>query len=108
MFPKGGMGNLMKQAKEMQAKMAKAQEEVKLLTDEASSGGGLVKICINGKKEITSISIDKEVLKEDKEVVEDLVLVAVNQAISNISKKIDDTMNAATGGMLGKTNFPGI
>ena len=108
MFPKGGMGNLMKQAKEMQAKMAKAQEEVKLLTDEASSGGGLVKVCINGGKEITSISIDETVLKEDREVVEDLILVAVNQAISNISKKIEDTMNAATGGMLDRGNFPGI
>ena len=108
MFPKGGMGNIMKQAKEMQAKMAKAQEEVKLLNDEATSGGGLVKVCINGEKEITSISIDDEVLKEDKEVIEDLIIVAVNQAINNISKKIEDTMNVATGGMLGKGNFPGI
>ena len=108
MFPKGGMGNLMKQAKEMQAKMAKAQEEVKLLKDEASSGGGLVKVCINGDKEITAISIDKEVLKEDCEVIEDLVLVAVNQAIHNITKKIEDTMNTATGGMLGKSTFPGM
>ena len=63
MFPKGGMGNLMKQAKQMQSKMAKAQEEVKLLEDQGSAGGGLVKVSINGKKEITSISIDDEVLK---------------------------------------------
>ena len=107
MFPKGGMGNLMKQAKEMQAKMAKAQEEVKSLTDEGSSGGGLVKVCINGEKEITAITIDEEVLKEDKETLEDLILVAVNEAISNISKKTEDKMNAATGGMLGG-GFPGI
>ena len=52
--------------------------------------------------------LDEEVLKEDREVVEDLMLVAVNQAINNISKKIENTMDAATGGMLGKTNFPGI
>ena len=107
MFPKGGMGNLMKQAKEMQSKMAKAQEEVKLLTDEASSGGGLVKVCINGQKEITSISIDEDVLKEDRDIVEDLILLAVNEAIRNISKKIEDKMNSATGGMLGG-GFPGI
>ena len=107
MFPKGGMGNLMKQAKEMQSKMAKAQEEVKLLKDEASSGGGLVRGCINGEKQITSISIDEDVLKEDKDIVEDLILVAVNEAINNISKKIEDKMNAATGGMLGG-GFPGI
>ena len=107
MFPKGGMGNLMKQAKEMQSKMAKAQEEVKLLKDEASSGGGLVRVCINGEKQITSISIDEDVLKEDKDIVEDLILVAVNEAINNISKKIEDKMNAATGGMLGG-GFPGI
>jgi len=107
MFPKGGMGNLMKQAKEMQSKMAKAQEEIKLLSDEATSGGGLVKVCINGEKEITSISIDPEVLKEEKDIVEDLVLVAVNGALSNITKKIENKMNDATGGMLGG-GFPGI
>ena len=107
MFPKGGMGNLMKQAKEMQSKMAKAQEEIKLLSDEATSGGGLVKVCINGEKEITSISIDPEVLKEEKDIVEDLILVAVNQAINNITKKTEDKMNAATGGMLGG-GFPGM
>ena len=107
MFPKGGMGNIMKQAKEMQAKMAKAQEEIKLLTDEGSSGGGLVKVCINGEKEIISITIDEEILKEDKDVIEDLMLVAVNQAINNITKKTEDKMNAATGGMLGG-GFPGM
>ena len=107
MFPKGGMGNLMKQAKEMQSKMAKAQEEIKLLTDETISGGGLIKVCINGDKEITEITIDEEVLKEDKEIIEDLILVAVNEAIGNISKKIEDKMSSATGGMLGG-GFPGI
>ena len=107
MFGKGGMSNIMKQAKEMQAKMAKAQEEIKLLTDEGSSGGGLVKVCINGEKEITSITIDEEILKEDKDVIEDLMLVAVNQAINNITKKTEDKMNAATGGMLGG-GFPGM
>ena len=107
MFPKGGMGNLMKQAKEMQSKMAKAQEEIKLLTDEASAGGGLIKVSINGEKEITSVTIDEELLNEDKDVVEDLILVAVNQAINNITKKTEDKMNAATGGMLGG-GFPGM
>ena len=107
MFPKGGMGNLMKQAKEMQTKMAKAQEEVKLLTDEATSGGCLIKVCINGEKEITSITIDEEILKEEKDVVEDLILVAVNEAITKISKKIEEKMNTATGGMLGG-GFPGL
>ena len=107
MFPKGGMGNIMKQAKEMQSKMAKAQEEIKLLSDEATSGGGLIKVCINGEKEITSITIDEEVLKEEKDIIEDLILVAVNEAIHNISKKIEGKMNAATGGMLGG-GFPGI
>ena len=101
------MGNIMKQAKEMQSKMAKAQEEIKLLSDEATSGGGLVKVCINGEKELTSITIDEEVLKEDKDLVEDLILVAVNEAINNITKKIESKMNAATGGMLGG-GFPGL
>tara|TARA_Y100001970_G_C13775372_1_gene622587 strand:+ start:266 stop:592 length:327 start_codon:yes stop_codon:yes gene_type:complete len=108
MFPKGGMGKLMKQAQEMQSKMAQAQEEVKSLEEEVTSGGGLIKVGVNGSKELTSISIDSEVLKEDKEIIEDLVLVAVNQALTSISKKIEDKMNAATGGMLGKTGFPGL
>ena len=108
MFPKGGMGNLMKQAKEMQSKMAKAQEEVKLLEGKGSASGGLVKICIDGKRELTSVEIDDEVLKEEKDIVEDLILVAVNQAMSDINKKIEDTMSAATGGMLGGSGFPGI
>jgi len=108
MFPKGGMGNFMKQAKEMQSKMAKAQEEIKLLEGEGSTGGGLVKICINGKRELISVKIEDEVLKEEKDIVEDLILVAVNQAISDINKKIEDTMNTASGGVLGKSGFPGI
>jgi len=107
MFQKGGMGNLMKQAKEMQSKMAKAQEEIKLLTDEASAGGGLITVSINGEKEITSVTIDEELLSEDKDVVEDLILVVVNQAITNIAKKTEDKMNDATGGMLGG-GFPGM
>ena len=107
MFQKGGMGNLMKQAKEMQSKMAKAQEEIKLLTDEASAGGGLITVSINGEKEITSVAIDEELLSEDKDVVEDLILVVVNQAITNIAKKTEDKMNDATGGMLGG-GFPGM
>ena len=107
MFPKGGMGNLMKQAKEMQTKVAKAQEEVKLLEGQGKAAGNLVVIRINGKREFTSISINDEVLNEDKDIIEDLILVAANQAISDINKKIEDTMNSATGGMLGGS-VPGL
>ena len=108
MFPKGGMGNLMKQAKEMQEKMAKAQEEVKLLEAEGTSGGGLVKVSVSGEKKVIALSIEKEVLDEENDIIEDLIIVAVNEALSNISKKIEEKMNAATGGMLGKTNLPGM
>ena len=108
MFGKGGMGNLMKQAKEMQSKMAKAQEEVKLLEGQGSAAGDLVTICINGEREFTSISIKDEVLSQDKDMIEDLILVAANQAVADINKKIEDTMSAATGGMLGGSGFPGL
>ena len=108
MFGKGGMGNLMKQAKEMQVKMAKAQEEVKLLEGKGSAAGDLITININGNREFTSVIIKDEVLSEDKDIVEDLILVAANQAITDINKKIEDTMSAATGGMLGGSGLPGL
>ena len=65
-------------------------------------------ININGNREFTSVIIKDEVLSEDKDIVEDLILVAANQAITDINKKIEDTMSAATGGMLGGSGLPGL
>ena len=108
MFPKGGMGKLMKQAQEMQSKMAKAQEELSDIKVEGHSGGGMVTTIMNGKKELLSLKIEDEILNEDKEMIEDLVISAVNQAIQNATKAAEDKMNSATGGMMGNMKMPGM
>ena len=104
MFPKGGMGKLMKQAQEMQAKMAKAQDEIVDLTVDGQSGGGMVNVVVNGKKNIISLSIDPEILEEDTEMIEDLILSAVNQGLQNAEKVAEEKMASITGGL----NIPGM
>ena len=108
MFPKGGMGKLMKQAQEMQEKMAKAQEELGGIEVEGQSGGGMITALVNGKKELLSLKIEDEILEEDKEMIEDLVVAAVNQALQNATKAADKKMNSATGGMMGNMKIPGM
>ena len=108
MFQKGGMGKLMKQAQEMQSKMAKAQEEIGDIEVEGQSGGGMITALVNGKKELLSLKIEDEILKEDKEMIEDLVVSAVNQAIQNATKAADEKMNLITGGMMGDMKIPGM
>ena len=105
MFNKG-FGNIYKQAQQMQKKMAKMQDELKNLEIEGSSGGGMVKIIMNGKKDVLSVSIDEEMLKEDKEMVEDMFLAALKQALSNADKKSEQMMKDVTGG--GMPNIPGF
>ena len=108
MFPKGGMGKLMKQAQEMQSKMAKAQEELGDIEVEGQSGGGMITALVNGKKELLSLNIEDTILEEDKEMIEDLVVAAVNQAIQNATKAADEKMNSITGGMMGNMKIPGM
>jgi len=108
MFPKGGMGKLMKQAQEMQNKMAEAQGELVNIEADGQSGGGMVSAVVNGNKEILSVSIDDEVINDDKEILEDLVVAAVNQALKNVNAKVEEKMNSVTGGMLGNMKLPGM
>jgi len=108
MYPKGGMGKLMKQAQEMQSKMAKAQEELGDIEVEGQSGGGMITALVNGKKELLSLKIEDGILKEDKEMIEDLVVAAVNQGIQNATKAADEKMSSITGGMMGNMKIPGI
>ena len=108
MFPKGGMGKMMKQAQELQAKMAKAQSELGDIQVEANSGGEMVVVCANGNKEITSIKINPEVLEEDIDLLEDLVLAATNQALTKASEAVEEKMNSVTGGLMGNFKIPGI
>ena len=108
MFPKGGMNKLMKQAQEMQAKMSKIQDQLNELEIEGQSGGGLVSAVVNGKKELLSISLDNEAINEDKEMLEDLIVAAVNSAMHNANKIAEEKMGSVTGGLMGNMKFPGM
>ena len=108
MFPKGGMGKLMKQAQEMQEKMSKVQEELNKIEVEGQSGGGMIKATVNGKKELLSLKIEDEIMNEDKEMIEDLIIAAVNQAISSATSIADEKMNSITGGVMGNMKMPGF
>ena len=99
------MNKLMKQAQKMQAKMSEMQEELENKTYEATSGGGAVKALVNGKKEVLDLQIDKDVVDpEDVEMLEDLILAAVNEAMREATEELNDKMGQMTGGM----NLPGM
>jgi len=98
---KMGMGDLLKQAQKMQENMQKAQEELAELETEGSSGGGMVTVTVNGKQEIVGLKIAKEVVdSEDIEMLEDLVLAAVNQALEKSQEMASQEMNKVAGGMM--------
>ena len=102
----GGMGNMnqmMKKVQKLQADMAKMQEELKKRTLEATAGGGAVKVVITGEKQLQSIKIDPNAVDpSDVEMLEDLVLAAVNEAL----KKVDDMMSQEMGKVTGGLNLP--
>lgn len=102
---KMGMGDILKQAQKMQEKMQKIQEELGDLEVEGSAGGGMVTVTANGRQEIVGVKIDKEVVDpEDVEMLEDLVVAAVNQALEKAQELASQEMGKAAGGMLG--NLP--
>ena len=68
----------------------------------------MITALVNGKKELLSLKIEDEILEEDKEMIEDLVVAAVNQALQNATKAADEKMNSATGGMMGNMKIPGM
>ena len=103
-----GMSNIYKQAQKMQKDMLKAQNELSELKIEGQSGGGMVKIVVNGKKNPLSVDIDQNILNEDKEMVEDLVLAAMKNAIENAEKIAEDKMKSATGRNMPNLNIPGL
>jgi len=92
--------NMIKQAQDLQKKMAEAQEKVETLEAEGISGGGIVKITINGKNNVTSVNIDETAIdKNEKEILEDLIVAAFNDAREKIQRKIADEMSSLTGGI---------
>ena len=95
-----GMGNMMKQAQKMQSKMVKMQEELSNKTVEATAGGGMIKVVANGKQQIVSIDIEKEVVDpDDIEMLQDLVLAAINDALAKSQEMVSGEMSKITGGM---------
>ena len=103
-FPGGGgnMGAMMKQAQKMQAELARAQEEIKDMTFEATAGGGMVKVKVSGKRELKEIIIDPQVVDpEDIEMLQDLIMAAVNEALRKGEETREATMGKLTPGMGG-------
>lgn len=99
------MGNLMKQAQKLQSKMLKMQDELAEKTVETAVGGGMVKVVANGRQQILSIEIEKEVVDpDDVEMLQDLVLSAVNDALVKSQEMVSEEMGKLTGGM----NIPGM
>ena len=96
---KGGIGNMMKQAQKMQADMQKAQEEIKNMEVEGQSGGGMVKVIMQGSHEVKIISIDDSLLADDKDMLEDLVAAAVHDAVPKIESESKSRMAGVTNGM---------
>jgi len=102
-----GFGNMMKQFRKMQEKINKLQEELAEKTVEGSAGGGMVVAVVNGKQELVSLKIDKEVVDpDDVEMLQDLVVAAVNQAIKNSQDMANEEMAKLTGGL--GINLPGM
>ena len=95
---KGGIGNLMKQAQKMQADLQKAQEELAKAEITGESGGGLVSVTLNGKHEVRRVQIDDSVL-DDKEMLEDLVAAAMNDAVHKLEAHSKEQMASVTAGI---------
>ena len=96
---KGGLGNLMKQAQKMQADMQKAQEEIKQIEVEGQSGGGMVKVLMQGTHEVKRISIDDSLVGDDKDMLEDLIAAACNDAVHKLEQTTKEKYAGITDGI---------
>ena len=110
---KGGMNQILKQAQKMQEELGRIQAELANVKVEGTAGGGMVKVVANCQNQIMEVTIDPEVItSNDKEMLEDLIAAAVNQALENAQKRSQEEMNKATGGLLGNIQggfkFPGL
>lgn len=101
------MNKMMEKVKEVQDKMKLAQEQLADVTVTGESGGGMVKVVVNGKKQVVDLEIDTELMKpEDKEMMQDLVIAAVNKALVDVDAQVKEEMKKSTEGLL--PNIPGF
>jgi DNA-binding YbaB/EbfC family protein len=96
---RGNIGNLLKQAQAVQENLQKAQQQVASITATGESGGGMVKVTLNGKHEAARVEIDPALLKEDKEMLEDLVTAAINDATHKVGVAVSEKMSGAMAGL---------
>jgi len=96
---KGGLGNIMKQAQQMQENMQKAQEEIANMEVTGTAGGGMVTVVMTGRHDLKRVNIDQSLMEEDKEMIEDLLAAAVNDAVRKLEESTKDKMSGVTGGM---------
>lgn len=96
---KGGIGQLMKQAQQMQAEMQKAQEEMSHVTVTGEAGAGLVKITMTCKHEVRSLAIDNSLIGDDKDMLEDLVVAAFNDAVRKVESTVKERFSGLAGGL---------
>jgi nucleoid-associated protein EbfC len=97
---KGGLGNLMKQAQQLQSNMEKAQEELANMEVTGQAGGGMVSVVMTGRYDCRRLTISEELWQEDKEMVEDLIAAAINDAVRQVEKQSKEKMATMTSGML--------
>ena len=96
---KGGIAGLMQQAQKMQEKMAKAQEELAIREVEGQSGAGMVKVTMTGKHAVKRVQIDPKLLAEDRDMLEDLIAAAINDAVHRVEAMTQEQMGSLTAGM---------
>ena len=101
---RGGFGNIMKQAQQMQEKLKDAQTELSSIEVEGRAGGGMVTVVMTCRHDVRSVTIDPVLISDDKEVIEDLIAAAINDAVQRVEKTTQEKM----GGLAGGLNIPGL
>jgi DNA-binding YbaB/EbfC family protein len=96
---KGNMGNLMKQAQQLQANMQRAQAEIATLEITGEAGGGMAKVVMTGKHEVRRVMLDSSLITDDKEMLEDLIAAAINDAVQKVERASQEKMSSLMGGM---------
>ncbi|MFP4130487.1 MAG: YbaB/EbfC family nucleoid-associated protein [Thiohalospira sp.] len=96
---KGGIGNMMKQAQQMQEQMQKAQEELAEMEVTGEAGGGMVKVTMTGRHDVKRVNIDDSLMGDDREMLEDLVAAAMNDAVRNVEQASQEKMSGLTEGL---------